>query len=878
MPSSTELQQALALRKANPQLSVRDAVLQVAKPPAPIANAPVAWQAPAITPIAPTPTPVAPLSTNQQVLADNKAKVAWEIQAWTRPEVWQQATPEQVPQIVQQVQKPVEPVAPVTSTEVKAETPATTPTPVKPTTPAVIPPTDKKGILSALTTWQPVAPQNTPEYRKATAVHTAFQKFNGMSEQQLLDNIKQGQITTEMWGLLAQNPSYQLARKKADELASSEATNNTIQGIKNGMTGKAMTTPNYLEDISNELIKKFWLVDQSSQEAFKTIVSEDPEVVSYTKQLHDINRQVAETTEMLNKGYAEMKANYWDLTQSQIMNYMSSSFKWANDLLSTLNNTKSYLEADLKNATDMAVAEYGAKQEDIAQMNQMRNVVFWQAVQSQFALASKLQEQSLADELAVQAQNAPEKAIPILIDQYTKLGVPMQRSVQEMIAEAQNEIANGWTLASYLTKLQQTIQSKPEYKRIQEMKAWELSDVEKMKLQAQLWEASNVADFNRQISLASAKWDIDRQNYLWQIQNDPEKQAKALEIQEKLNNNKSLFDVLGTNVGTYEGNRGYDLAWQKWTPVVSGNGWKVISTDTAWEQVWSIFKSGKWAKPYGNTVVMEDENGNQVRYSHLDSIWVKEWDVLGFWDIIGAMGNTGNVLWKNWEKLTAEQLSQGRGSHVDVEIKDPSGRLLSNAEQVDYLKNQKKTPSLWKEELKAISTARTNLEQDPQYKAYRTLANQISDVKWIQSRINNWTATPQDQQQMITAFSKVLDPTSVVRESEFELTKKYGQAWYQALLQNVSQYWRGDWILNPESAKILAESLANRYGSIEQEYNNQLQLAKDNIELNLWRKLTNKEFETLTQTKFSWNDTKATPTKWLTGVDLVNEWENFKPQ
>ncbi len=58
-------------------------------------------------------------------------------------------------------------------------------------------------------------------------------------------------------------------------------------------------------------------------------------------------------------------------------------------------------------------------------------------------LQSKIAEQQVADELARQAQNDPTKAIPALIEQYTKLGVPMQRSVQEMIAEAQNEIANG---------------------------------------------------------------------------------------------------------------------------------------------------------------------------------------------------------------------------------------------------------------------------------------------------------------------------------------------------------------------------------------------------------------------------------------------------
>jgi hypothetical protein len=57
------------------------------------------------------------------------------------------------------------------------------------------------------------------------------------------------------------------------------------------------------------------------------------------------------------------------------------------------------------------------------------------------------------------------------------------------------------------------------------------------------------------MEIAKMQGDITRQNYLWQIQNDPEKQAKALEIQEKLASNKSLYDVLGMNVGDYAGNR-----------------------------------------------------------------------------------------------------------------------------------------------------------------------------------------------------------------------------------------------------------------------------------------------------------------------------------
>lgn len=52
---------------------------------------------------------------------------------------------------------------------------------------------------------------------------------------------------------------------------------------------------------------------------------------------------------------------------------------------------------------------------------------------------------------------------------------------------------------------------------------------------------------------------------------------------------KSLFDVLGKNVGTYEGNRGYDLAGAMGDPLPAGGNWTVKSVGTAGEQVGSIF-------------------------------------------------------------------------------------------------------------------------------------------------------------------------------------------------------------------------------------------------------------------------------------------------
>lgn len=82
---------------------------------------------------------------------------------------------------------------------------------------------------------------------------------------------------------------------------------------------------------------------------------------------------------------------------------------------------------------------------------------------------------------------------------------------------------------------------------------------------------------------------------------------------------------------------------------------------------------------------MVDENGNEIRYSHLQSLNVKPGDTLSYGSIVGERGNTGNVLGKNGEKLTAEQLKAGRGAHVDVEIKDATGKLMDKYRQMEYL-------------------------------------------------------------------------------------------------------------------------------------------------------------------------------------------------
>lgn len=679
MATQTELQQALAIKKANPNMTVRDAVSQV-KQTAPIANAPIAWQPPAITPL-PTETQAPEKTTaqlNQEQLLRNQAKVQGEILAWTRPEVWTTSEnvipPVETPNVAPTpttppVTTPTPTVTPTTP-EVKTETKATT-TP----TPPVIPKT-VDGIYNAIASGQVLTDDvlRTPQYKQAKQRFDAVGKFGAMTVQQLTDSIKQGQITTSASSALANNPNYQLARQKVDTENKNKMLNNVYSTFA---TGKELVIENPVESISDKLISKYWLDTNESRNLYQEIVKNNTDVVNYAKQLSDVNKQIADTTKIINDGYKEIRKNYGGkLSASQLIAYMWSRFRDATELLSSLNTTKDYLKADLETASDLAIGEYNASIKDMERSDTIRNALF-SAELGLYTEGQKLKLQAdFAKKQAYENINDPATAINNVMEEYKKLGIPFTTTLQSRLQEFAQ---SGLSLPDYLTQMTESIQASPAYKQYAEKKAWELSDIQKIQLQAQISERADIRNFGQQIQLAQMQGDITRANYLWQIQNDPEKQAKLLELQQKANENKSLYDMLGVNVGTYEGNRGYDLAGKKWDPVPAGGNWKVKS----------IIDANYTSSPYGNSVVMEDENGNTVRYSHLESIGVKPWDTLGFGDIVGTRGNTGNVLGKNGEKLTAEQLKAWRGSHVDVEIKDTNGRLLSQSEQVNYLKGKR---------------------------------------------------------------------------------------------------------------------------------------------------------------------------------------------
>lgn len=61
--------------------------------------------------------------------------------------------------------------------------------------------------------------------------------------------------------------------------------------------------------VSNDLMTKLGLdKDMTSAEAFSQYVTGDQKIVDYTNQLSNVNRQIADTSKLINDGIKSLKA------------------------------------------------------------------------------------------------------------------------------------------------------------------------------------------------------------------------------------------------------------------------------------------------------------------------------------------------------------------------------------------------------------------------------------------------------------------------------------------------------------------------------------------------------------------------------------------
>lgn len=618
-------------------------------------------------------------------------------------------------------------------------------------------PTDTQGILSSFISWVPVAPQKSGNYINAKFQYDQYSKLNAMTPTQLLDNLKQGQIGTEMDKLLSQNPNYIQAKGELDKIQKTNNINNSIKNIYGGVTGQTTQTPDYLGMVSKDLMTKLGLdKDMTSAEAFSQYVTGDQKIVDYTNQLSNVNRQIADTSKLINDGIKSLKAKKWDMPADALVVLLNSTFKDVNETLTNLNNTKTYLEADLKNASEMAFNRYNAVSKDIDNARTIKNSVISNLIQSQFNLAGKMQENELANQIARESMNDPYKAIPSMIEEYKKLGIPFTRSTQQIIQDFES---SGKDLSTYLSELQGTIQSKPEYQKIRELQAGQLSDAQK--LQMQYAQQSNMQDksFGQQLALNDinfkqdiqkmlSQYDITKANWVTEFKRDlikwgmSSEQADAIVRNETgqwngVTGEKLLYADDGTFIkstlkDTTNPNGGIECA-------------EYISKMTG-SRVWSTFEEKKKLNDektgtIGSIAVWRPvKTGDLAKYGHAGVIIGEEWDN---WIIKSA---NYNVDWRiSTDKVPKSEIEWYRSTDLWSKV---GTKAKLSAEQQRITANQEKS---------AFRTNAVVKEFEEMYSQNKNLITSLASGN-----------APWDMASVFQ-FMKSLDPASVVRESEFEL-------------------------------------------------------------------------------------------------------------
>lgn len=129
------------------------------------------------------------------------------------------------------------------------------------------------------------------------------------------------------------------------------------------------------------------------------------------------------------------------------------------------------------------------------------------------------------------------------------------------------------------------------------------------------------------------------------------------------------------------------------------------------------------------------------------------------------------------------------------------------------------------------ATATAVRQQVAGYKTEPTVTNfqVIQDGYNFTQRISNKTVNPSDDQALIYALAKTLDPGSVVREGEYATAQKYAQSWVNAFGKSVTQALNGTGFLSESARQNIKKTIETKYSSSKASYDNTYNQTIENI-------------------------------------------------
>jgi len=156
---------------------------------------------------------------------------------------------------------------------------------------------------------------------------------------------------------------------------------------------------------------------------------------------------------------------------------------------------------------------------------------------------------------------------------------------------------------------------------------------------------------------------------------------------------------------------------------------------------------------------------------------------------------------KNLDKLsyeaTKQQLElQKLGLDIDKAKRETGDLPTSVAGRVDKIANQ--------------------FDGEQTVKNYAQLVESVNMI----SQIPDDTKNPADNQALIYAFAKAMDPTSVVREGEYATVQKYAQSWLESFGFNAMRVVNNQQFLSQQAVQNIKATIAKKFTGTESSYKN----------------------------------------------------------
>lgn len=159
----------------------------------------------------------------------------------------------------------------------------------------------------------------------------------------------------------------------------------------------------------------------------------------------------------------------------------------------------------------------------------------------------------------------------------------------------------------------------------------------------------------------------------------------------------------------------------------------------------------------------------------------------------------------------AEAISGARRDPQMVDINRQLGQM-----RVDAAQAAKGTTGLPPATQRRVDIKSRAFDAQPVVKRIQTMAEAVTFAE----SLNPNTTNPADDQAIIYAFAKAMDPDSVVREGEYAVVQKYAQSWAERFGFEAARIFSNTTFLTPEARANMKATIRARFAAVRPQYEN----------------------------------------------------------